>query len=320
MAKQASCHSCVYAHWDRCLWMRSLGTGWPAWPTCGNHPDSYGRMKECPHTRVCRNYRARPPVPQGEGVKTIPLGGGLYAYVDAADFEWLNQWTWRVQGGYAVRHVTRDGKHKVVFMHREIMKPPPGKVTDHINGNKLDNTRANLRNVTHKENMHNRVKQIGCVSMYKGVSYNERRHQWRAYIHVGKKCFHLGYFDTEVEAAQAYDRAAVEMFGEFARLNFPEEWPARRRREVHARWQREQAKHKGRPGARRGHTRARTKTPGRQNSKSESRNPTCPPERRRACRTSPKQARKSKGAMTKTQAPARKGPKRATRRAKRVTT
>jgi len=306
MAKQATCHSCVYAHVDKGLWLRSLGTGWPAWPTCGNQPDSYGRMKECPRGRVCRNYRARPPVPQGDAVKTIPLGDGVCAYVDAEDYEWLNQWHWRLYGGgYAARYVSRQGRTEVVLMHRLIMQPPPGKITDHINGNKLDNTRANLRNITRRQNMHNRAKHIGSTSIYKGVSYSEERHQWRAGIHHGKKCFHLGYFDAEAEAARAYDRAAVGLFGEFARLNFPEEWPARRRREVHARWQREQAKHKGRAGAGRGNTRARTKTPGRQNSKSESRNP--------------KQARNSKGAMTKAPALARQGHKRAARHSKRVT-
>ncbi len=46
MAKRTSCHGCVYAHVDKCLWMRSLGTGWAAWPTCGNQPDSYGRTRE----------------------------------------------------------------------------------------------------------------------------------------------------------------------------------------------------------------------------------------------------------------------------------
>jgi hypothetical protein len=80
MATQATCYTCVYAHVDRCLWMRTLASGFPARPTCGNQPDSYGRMKECPLGTVCRNYRARPPVPTGDAVKTIPLGEGVYAY------------------------------------------------------------------------------------------------------------------------------------------------------------------------------------------------------------------------------------------------
>ncbi len=166
MAKQTTCHSCIYAHWDAGLWMRTLWSGFPARPTCGNQPDSYGRLKECPCGSVCRNYRARPPVPTGEAVKTIPLKGGSYAYVDAEDYEWLNQWHWRVGGGgYAVR----NDKGKTIYMHREIMQPPKGKVVDHVNGNGYDNTRANLRNITGKQNMQNKEKRVGAISRYKGV-------------------------------------------------------------------------------------------------------------------------------------------------------
>ena len=241
MAKRASCHGCVYAQWDRGVWLRGLGTGWPGGPTCGNQPELPGRMRECPHGGVCRNYRVRPPVPEGEGVKRMPLGDGVYAYVDGADFEWLNQWTWRVHGGYAARHEKRT----VVFMHREIMKPPEGKIVDHVSGNKFDNTRANLRNITPQENQHNRRKQRGASSIYKGVTYYKAGRCWRAFLTCGKECYYLGQFDTEVEAARAYDYRAVEVFGEFARPNFPDQWPAERRRKVHAQWLREQARGAG---------------------------------------------------------------------------
>ena len=76
MAKQTTCHTCVYAHWDPGLWVRTLWSGFPAWPTCGNQPDSPGRMKECPYGGACRNYRARLPVPTGETVKMVPLTKG----------------------------------------------------------------------------------------------------------------------------------------------------------------------------------------------------------------------------------------------------
>ena len=244
MATQSTCRTCIYAYWDPGLWLRTLASGFPAWPTCGNQPDSPGRLKECPHGTVCRNYRVKPPVPQGDGVKTIPLGDGLYAYVDAADFEWLNQWHWRVHGGYAARHENHNGKPKVVFMHREIMKPPKGKIVDHANGNKYDNTRANLRNITPGQNQHNRRKQRGASSIYKGVTYYNAGRCWRAFLTCGKECYYLGQFDSEVEAARAYDYKAVEVFGEFARPNFPDEWPDERRQEVHATWLREQAKQK----------------------------------------------------------------------------
>ncbi len=243
MAKQSTCHTCIYAHWDRCVWMRSLGSGWPARPTCGNQPDSYGRMKECPCGSVCRNYRARPPVPTGENVKMIPLTNGFYAYVDAEDYEWLNQFHWRAySAGYAGRWV----KGKLIYMHREIMRPPRGKIVDHINGNGYDNTRANMRNITRRQNMYNKGKHVGTSSIYKGVSYDKRRQQWYAAIRFGKERFYLGYFDTEAEAARVYDRKAVELFGEFAGLNFPEEWPPERRAQVHTQWLKENRKTRGR--------------------------------------------------------------------------
>lgn len=233
MAKAESCHNCEYAHWDLGLWVRTLGLGFPARPTCGNQPDFPGRMRECPIGRVCRNFRPRPPTPTGETVKTIPLGEGFYAYVDAADYEWLSQWTWRLMSGYAIRR----SRGKTIYMHREIMQPPEGMVVDHLNHNKLDNTRANLRNCTQRENLYNSEKRRGTSSRFRGVSRLPYGAKWRATLKFENKPVSIGSFTEEIDAARAYDRAAVKYFGDAARLNFPEEWPPERRREVHARFQ-----------------------------------------------------------------------------------
>lgn len=230
MAKAETCHNCVYARWNPGQWLASLSSGFPVRPTCANQPDSPGRWTECPLGRVCRNFRARPPTPKGETVKTIPVGDGLYAYVDAADFEWLNQWTWYLHGEYAARFE----KRKWIFMHREIMKPPKGKIVDHKNRNKLDNTRDSLRVCTIRENACNRSKKRGSASRFMGVSYSKESDKWDARIAIQGKRRRLGLFVEEVDAARAYDRKAVELAGEFARLNFPEEWPPERIREVHA--------------------------------------------------------------------------------------
>jgi hypothetical protein len=230
MAQAASCHTCIYAYWDPALCMRTLWTGFPARPTCANQTEAPGRLKECPLGPACRNYRARPPTPKGENVKMIPLDRGFYAYVDAEDFEWLNQWHWREYNGYAGRY--ENGR--LVYMHRQILQTPKGKVGDHINGNGFDNTRANLRNVTRRENVHNMGKRTGTSSIYKGVTYNKKKAKWCAQIAWRTTTARAGPFEDEAEAGRAYDRMAVELFGVNARLNFPEEWPPQRRARVYA--------------------------------------------------------------------------------------
>ena len=119
-------------------------------------------------------------------------------------------------------------------MHREIMKPPKGKIVDHKNRNKLDDTRENLRISTHKENVRNRGKPRGSASRYLGVGYDRHRRRWYATLYVEGRQIWLGYFEDEIEAARGYDYAAVERLGESANLNFPLEWPPERIREVHA--------------------------------------------------------------------------------------
>jgi len=226
---KASCHTCVYACWDLGQAMLSMSTGFASRPMCANHPDAPARMQPTPIGGVCRNYRPKPATPAGD-VKRIPLGGGQYAYVDAADYEWLSQYHWQVYaGGYAARLE----KRKVIYMHREIMKPPQGMVVDHIDGNKASNCRFNLRVCTPTENRHNQGKRRGASSRFKGVGYDKIRGKYYAkFAHYGQSMW-LGYFDDEVEAARAYDRKAVEYCGPFARVNLPEEWPPERIQQVY---------------------------------------------------------------------------------------
>ena len=145
-----SCTTCVYAYWDPCQWMTSLSSGFPCRPICANHPDTPGRMKPVPRGDACRNYRPRPAEPDKDA-KRIPLSDGLYAYVDAADYEWLSQWTWHLANGYAAR----TEKGKPIFMHRQITNHAKGKIVDHFNHNKLDNTRINLRVCNRQQNLRN---------------------------------------------------------------------------------------------------------------------------------------------------------------------
>jgi hypothetical protein len=152
--------------------------------------------------------------------------------VDAADYEWLSQWKWREHNGYAMRY---EGRKKIL-MHRQIMQPPKGKIVDHMDGSPRNNYRSNLRICTPWENARNRAKHAGASSQFKGVCWRRQVGKWGAAVDIQGRCTFLGYFDDEVEAARAYDRAAVERFGVFARPNFPQDWPVERREEVHAQW------------------------------------------------------------------------------------
>lgn len=152
----------------------------------------------------------------------IPLVGGGFAIVDAADYARLIEYEWRRLGEpghfYAYRYEkVGPGEWRKVFMHRVVNETPDGLFTDHINGDGLDNRRLNLRTVTHAQNMKNRRRGKNNRSGAKGVSFDPEKGRWRAAINVNGKRFRLGRFDTVEEASEAYERAAKEHFGEYQR-------------------------------------------------------------------------------------------------------
>lgn len=154
----------------------------------------------------------------------IALYGGFEAIVDANDYDWLMKYNWAVNNnGYAYRPslIADNKKGAAILMHRQIMNTPQGMDTDHINGNKLDNRRANLRICTNAQNMRNAKKHYGdkATSKYKGVSWKKRQQRWQAAIAVDDKDIHLDTFSTDIEGAIAYNEAAKKYYGEFARLN-----------------------------------------------------------------------------------------------------
>jgi len=163
----------------------------------------------------------------GYPFRRIYLGEGKFTIVDTQDYYRLKNFNWWVKGNgtnlYAARNsITSTLRNKTVYLHRQIMNPPPGLVVDHKNCDSLDNRRANLRLATHQENMRNRRKRKNTSSQYIGVHFDKRKRRWAAHIRYNGKKIWLGYFDSEIEAARAYDAAAKKYHIEFARLNFPE--------------------------------------------------------------------------------------------------
>lgn len=149
-------------------------------------------------------------------MKEIKLTQGKVALVDDVDYEWLNQFTWSVgDGGYPQARVYG----KTTRMHKLLLSSSRECPVDHINMNKLDNQKANLRNVSLRQNAINRGKQVNNKSGFKGVYWRVDKRMWQAGIHVYGKTFYLGIFKNILDAAYAYDNAARRVFGEFARLN-----------------------------------------------------------------------------------------------------
>jgi hypothetical protein len=150
-------------------------------------------------------------------MKLIELTQGRVAIVDDEDFEWLSKWTWSFlkgpKTGYAVRVIQRQGKQKMLLMHREISKIGKQRV-DHRNGCGCDNRKVNLRAATAQQNGGNMKKRDSNTSGITGVSWVAKR-GWYAHIRVNYKTLALGYFAKKKDAIAARRQAEIEHFGEY---------------------------------------------------------------------------------------------------------
>lgn len=180
-------------------------------------------------------------------VITFQLSGGQQCLIDRADWEtpytYVNKndgytrafapcsKAWQARGTgkwlYATTCLTSTKRRYYVHLHHAVLGPPPkGFVTDHINGNRFDNRRCNLRHCTNAENVRNAHAKPKGGSRFKGVYQNATSRKWRAQIGFKGRRIRIGEFATEIEAAVAYNLKAQELFGEFASLNPIPEAPA----------------------------------------------------------------------------------------------
>lgn len=181
----------------------------------GNGCPDCGWIKRRDSNIKTRNSQRDWDFEQPEDYKLIPLTQDKYAKVDNEDFERLKDINWQLTSkGYATNKVF--GR-----MHRYIMNPPNQLDVDHKNGDRLDNRRGNLRLATPYQNRCNSQPRIGS-SRYKGVSRYNKTSKWLGRIVFNRIIIRLGLFDDEMECAKAYDKKALELWGDFAYLNFPE--------------------------------------------------------------------------------------------------
>lgn len=141
-------------------------------------------------------------------------GAKSLATVSDEDFDSLSEFNWSLDAnGYAIRFPG-------IKMHRVVMNAVHGQEVDHINGDRADNRRENLRICTRAQNQHNQRVRVGGLSRFKGVTYDKRSRKYLAQIVINKKRKHLKYTKTEEEAARIYDAAAIAAFGVYAKTNF----------------------------------------------------------------------------------------------------
>lgn len=165
-----------------------------------------------------------------EGIIKIVTRSGVVALIDEVDAE-LAQAKWWYREGYAVRevllgHIMGKRIHEIEYMHRVVMENMldrclrEDEYVDHIDGDRMNNRRSNLRLSTKLQNrLNSRKRGDKTSSQYKGVSWHKHEQKWQARITVNKKVITLGYFTSEKVAALAYNDAAKKHFGEFASLN-----------------------------------------------------------------------------------------------------
>jgi hypothetical protein len=141
----------------------------------------------------------------------------VLAWIDADLVTDATRWGWSLNGKAGYIRGSKDGTK--IYLHQLALGGSKGGHIDHKDGNRLNCRRENLRHCTTAQNIRNSRVSRANTSGFKGVHQRKSTGRWQAYITVDRKRVHLGYFPTPREAALAYNQAAIERFGEFARLN-----------------------------------------------------------------------------------------------------
>lgn len=235
------CETCMYARRPTSRLLRLALHDFRGLLICFRCAQADGEMNGVSPGGTCRNYRRRrkvaksPPVDKAEIRRKrtavakaqqkkecrIPLSRDVFALVDPEDFEELSQYKWSAIRSGRKFYAIRREKGRTILMHRQIMKARRGTQVDHKDGDGLNNHRENLRSCTSQQN-HANVRSYRGSSRFVGVWRTGNK--WQAGITCRGKRYHLGLFDDEIEAAKARDRKAWELLGEFAYLNFPEDY------------------------------------------------------------------------------------------------
>ena len=147
------------------------------------------------------------------------------AIVDDEDYETLSKFKWYFAAdGYARRNRKRSDLNILcsqIYMHKVVSEHSAKQMTDHADGNKLNNVRSNLRPCTRTQNFQNKKRPKNNTSGFKGVSLHKASGLWRASLYLNGRSAYDKCFKYKMDAAKAYDEAAKRLFGEFAKLNFP---------------------------------------------------------------------------------------------------
>jgi len=152
-------------------------------------------------------------------MKIIKTKSGYEILIDDDDYRLVSQYKWHVYKDRNIYYATSKSNGARIKMHRLILNAQPGEIVDHIDGNGLNNQKSNLRICTVQENIRN-MKAILGKSKYKGVSFKKNMKKWQANIGFNYKMLFIGYFQTQEQAAAAYDEVARALFGDYANLNF----------------------------------------------------------------------------------------------------